>query len=269
MSGTVLITGCSTGIGRATAERFLESGWRVHATARDLDDIEDLQERGCRTHALDVTDSEAVETTTVHILEESGSIDCLVNNAGVIAVSTVEEMSTTELYNLFDVNLFGAHRLMRSIVPHMREQQGGTVINVGSVAGWFPVPAEGAYSASKFGLRALTAALRDELRPFGVDVVLVEPPFVRTRQAEIEMTAATGRKDSPYRELYERFERYAQNETTSALEPSEVAWIIVKAAEAESPNARYPFGLMGRVQEIAGLFPARLRYRLWKWTGSQ
>lgn len=181
MARNVLITGCSSGIGRATAEAFRTDGWSVYATARDRSDVEELAERGCRTALLDVTDEGTVESVVDGIVAEDGRIDCLVNNAGVVEISSVEETSPEAFRDLFDVNLFGPHRMVRAVAPHMRERGRGRIINIGSVAGRFPVPLDGTYCASKAGLRALSAVLRDELRPFGVSVVLVEPPYVRTR----------------------------------------------------------------------------------------
>lgn len=263
MVKTVLITGCSSGIGKATAEAFLAEGWSVYATARNTADITELKERGCQTTALDVTDRGAVDAVVDRILEDEGAIDCLVNNAGVVTISSVEETSPEAFHDVFDVNLFGPHRLIRAVVPHMRRRERGRIINVGSVADWFPVPLEGAYCASKFGLRALSSSLRDELRPFGVDVILVEPPFVKTRQARQESRAAAGRSDSPYASLYERFERVAQNEYDTAPGPEAVGEKIVAAATTSRPRPRYPVGRTAWLQTLAGLLPPTLRYRLW------
>lgn len=266
MSQTVLITGCSSGIGRATAERFRADGWTVYATARDHSSLSDLDVKGCRTAMLDVTDQETIDAVVEDIAENQDTIDCLVNNAGVVSIEALEEMTPEAFADIFAVNVFGAHRLIRAVVPQMRERRQGHIINVGSVGGRFPVPLEGAYCASKFALRALTATLRDELRPFGVSVVLIEPPYIRTKQAEQEIKAADGREDSPYSTLYHRFERVARKEYDSAPGPEVVAKKILAAATTESPRSRYPVGLKAWFQGVLGQLPPRLRYRLWAWT---
>lgn len=221
MVRTVLTTGCSSGIGRATALAFQEAGWTVYATARDRSTLDAVVGR---------------------VIGGQGAIDCLVNNAGVVSVSAVEETTPEAFRVLFDVNLFGPHRLARAVVPHMRERRRGRVVNVGSVAGRFPVPLEGAYCASKFGLRALSSSLRDELRPFGVSAVLVEPPYVRTNQARQETYAASGREGSPYAALYARFERSARKEYGAAPGHKAVVRTILRAATVDSPRPRYPVG---------------------------
>lgn len=265
MSQTVLITGCSSGIGRATAKRFRADGWTVYATARDCSSLSDLAADGCRTAILDVTDQETIDAVVEDITENQGTIDCLVNNAGVVSIEALEEMAPEAFADIFEVNVFGPHRLIRAVTPQMRERQQGHIINVGSVGGRFPVPLEGAYCASKFALRALTATLRDELRPFGVSVVLIEPPYIRTKQAEQEIQAANGRADSPYSTLYDRFERGARKEYDSAPGPDVVANKILAAATTDTPRSRYPVGSKAWVQGFLGQLPPRLRYRLWAW----
>lgn len=266
MPQTVLITGCSSGIGRATAERFRADGWTVYATARDRSSLSDLAASGCRTAVLDVTEQETIDVVIEDITEKEDTVDCLVNNAGVVSIEAVEEMTSEAFADIFEVNVFGPHRLLRAVVPRMRERKQGRIINVGSVGGRFPVPLEGAYCASKFALRALSASLRDELRPFGVSVVLIEPPYVRTKQSEQEINAAEGRSDSPYSTLYDRFERAAKKEYDSAPGPDVVAEKILTAATAETPRSRYPVGLKARFQGFLGQLPPRLRYRLWAWS---
>jgi NAD(P)-dependent dehydrogenase (short-subunit alcohol dehydrogenase family) len=269
MARTVLVTGCSSGIGRATAEAFRADGWTVYATARDRSDVADLAERGCRTATLDVTDGATVDAVVDRVLRETDGIDCVVNNAGVVDIASVEETSPEGFRDLFDVNLFGPHRVIHAVVPHMRERRRGRIVNVGSVAGRFPVPLEGAYCASKFGLRALSAVLRDELRPYDVSVVLVEPPYVRTRQAERETRASEGRGDSPYASLYDRFERAARKEYAAAPGPGTVAGTVLSAATADDPRPRYPVGTKARIQGMLGGLPPGLRYRLWAWSADR
>jgi NAD(P)-dependent dehydrogenase (short-subunit alcohol dehydrogenase family) len=177
---TVLITGCSSGIGRATALEFLEEDWRVYATARNPSDIETLGEAGCRIATLDVTDPDDIERVVERIIDEEGHLSCLVNNAGYGQLGPVEDVPTEKVHRQFDVNLYGPHRLLRAVLPHMREQEDGTVVNVSSAAGRLSFPGGGIYAGSKFALEAMSDALRNEVDEYGVDVVLVEPGPVET-----------------------------------------------------------------------------------------
>jgi NAD(P)-dependent dehydrogenase (short-subunit alcohol dehydrogenase family) len=146
---TALITGCSSGIGRATAEAFLDEDWVVYATSRDTDDIADLAEQGCETASLDVTVDADIERVFDRIDEDTGRIDCLVNNAGYGQYGPLEDIPVTHLRRQFDVNVYGPHRLTRAALPMMRAQEDGSIINVSSVAGRVAIPGGGAYSASK------------------------------------------------------------------------------------------------------------------------
>lgn len=263
MSQVVVITGCSSGIGRATAREFLAEGWTVYATARNTADIEDLADEGCRIESLDVTDGKQTEATIERILNTTDRIDCLVNNAGIICVRALEELSTEALHKQFATNLYGPHRLIRAVVPQMRRQGAGRIINIGSVAARFPVPIGGAYASTKAALATYSAALRDELRSFGVKVILVEPPFVDTALAREEVTVPTTRTDSVYATLYKKYKQFARKELDAALQPEDVAETIVTAATAIHPNECYRVNMRGRLQAMFGMLSSRLRYWLW------
>ncbi|MFB6092045.1 MAG: SDR family NAD(P)-dependent oxidoreductase, partial [Haloquadratum sp.] len=172
---TVLITGCSSGIGRATARAFLEEDWRVYATARNPADVETLGEAGCEIATLDVTDRDDVDRVVDRIVDEAGHVSCLVNNAGYGQFGPVEDVPTDQVHRQFDVNLYGPHRLVRAVLPQMREQGEGTIVNVSSVAGRVSFPGGGVYAGSKFALEAMSDALRNEVDEYGIDVVVVEP----------------------------------------------------------------------------------------------
>jgi NAD(P)-dependent dehydrogenase (short-subunit alcohol dehydrogenase family) len=192
---TVLITGSSSGIGRATAELFAEEEWVVYATARDEADLAELAERGCETTELDVTRAADVGRVVDRIDDEQGRLDCLVNNAGYGQYGPLEDVPAGELARQFDVNVYGPHRLTRAALPHMREAEDGTIVNVSSVSGRIAVPGSGVYSASKFALEAMSDALRGEVEDFGVDVVLVEPGPVATafgERSEAELGPGVG-----------------------------------------------------------------------------
>lgn len=265
MTRTVLITGTSTGIGRATARTFLDHGWTVYATARDPDDIADLGERGCRTARLDVTEPDQVEAVVDRMLEANGRIDCLVNNAGYSQTGAVEEIKMEDARYQFDVNVFGPQRIIRAVLPHMRERAEGRIINVSSTGGRVSIPGYGVYCASKHAMEGLSDALRTETAPFGVDVVLVEPGLVRSQYYETaaETLAETTDQESPYEPLYDRLATLRDlGLQTVGAEPERPANVILKAAEPDDPAARYPVGLHARLILLSGWLPDVVSDRL-------
>ncbi|WEL22147.1 SDR family oxidoreductase [Halorhabdus sp. BNX81] len=240
-----LITGCSSGIGRASAERFLEEDWTVYATARDTDDIADLADAGAKTAALDVTNARAVERVVDRIIDEEGRIDCLVNNAGTGQFGPIEDVPTDALEDQFDVNLYGPHRLIRAVLPHMREQAEGTIVNVSSLQGRLAVPGMGAYAASKFALEAMSDSLRAEVDSHGVDVVVVEPGVVETSfadrtDASRERLEQSGAYDGIYEAQDDR--RAIEYDGVFGIPPADVATVIYDAAAMTDPDPRYAVG---------------------------
>jgi NAD(P)-dependent dehydrogenase (short-subunit alcohol dehydrogenase family) len=259
---TVLITGCSSGIGRATAEAFLDENWTVYATSRDTDDIADLAEQGCETASLDVTVDADIERVLDRIDGDTGRVDCLVNNAGYGQYGPLEDIPVTRLRNQFDVNVYGPHRLTRAVLPMMRAQEEGTIVNVSSVAGRVAIPGSGAYSASKFALEAMSDALRAEVERFGVDVVLVEPGLVDTefndRMAdELDDLPKSGAYDWLY-DTTEEFRTTLDSVPVSA-DPETVATTIHDIACMSDPDARYPVGTGGTLLLYAQYLPDSVR----------
>ncbi len=257
---TVLITGCSSGIGRATAGRFATEGWTVYATARDEDDIADLD---CRTDTLDVTSGSDIDRVVDRVIEEEGSLGCLVNNAGYGQYGPLEDIPADKLHRQFDVNVYGPHRLVRSALPHMRERGEGTIVNVSSVAGRVVTPGGGAYSASKFALEAMSDALRNELDPFGVDVVLVEPGPVETGfggRMESELDDGLERRPA-YEWLYDFIDDASlfAPDSPLAVPPEDVASVIHDAACVSDPKARYPVGRVSQYLLYTRFLPDSLR----------
>lgn len=263
MTETVLITGCSSGIGRAAAAAFLEDGWTVYATARDPDDIVALGDRGCETARLDVTEDDHVERVVERILSEQGRIDCLVNNAGMAQAGAVEEIPIDELQYQFDVNLFGAHRLTTAVLPTMRAQESGTIINLSSIAGIVSFPGMAPYTGTKYAMEGMTDALRVEVAPFGVDVVLVEPGWVKTpigAKGEQSMKEVADR-DSPYTQLHETVtlvKDFFMSDPVSG-DVDEVAATIVTAATETDPDPRYLVVTNGRLLALNQYLPDRVR----------
>src|SRR5690349_3711205 len=165
---TILITGCSTGIGRATAERLAAAGHTVYATARKLEAVADLEGKGCRTLALDVTDEASMEAAVARIGEESGGVDALINNAGYSQSGAVETLAMDALRRQFETNVFGLVRLTQLVLPGMRERGFGRIVNISSMGANFTFPGGGAYHATKYAVEALSDALRYEVEGFGV-----------------------------------------------------------------------------------------------------
>ncbi|PSP21242.1 oxidoreductase [Halobacteriales archaeon QH_10_65_19] len=259
---TVLITGCSSGIGRATAKAFLDDGWTVYATGRDEADVADLGEEGCRTAALDVTEDEAVTRVVDRIGEEVGHVDCLVNNAGYGQYGPLEDIPAERLHEQFDVNVYGPHRLIRAVLPLMRAREDGTIVNVSSVNGRVSVPGGGAYAASKFALEAMSDALRAEVDSLGVDVVVVAPGPVETgfeERAAEEVDGLDRRRT--YGWVYEAFEdtSLVAGSLPWALAPGDVATVIHDAACLDDPDPRYQVGRFASYATAARYLPARLR----------
>ncbi len=199
-SRAALITGCSSGIGRATALRLLRSGWNVYATARRPESIEDLGRAGARTLALDVTDEASMRAAVAEVEHAEGAVGALVNNAGYSQSGAVETVPIDALRRQFETNVFGLVRLTQLVLPKMRERRFGKIVNVGSMGGRLTFPGGGAYHATKYALEALSDALRFELRGFGIDVILLEPGLITTDFGEAASAALTGatEADGPY-----------------------------------------------------------------------
>ena len=265
MEKTVLITGCSSGIGKATAEMFLDDEWMVYATARDTADLEELADAGCGTDELDVTDPEDVERVVDRIVEDQGRIDCLVNNAGIGQFGPAEDVPTDAVEGVFDVNVFGPHRLTREVLPHMRERERGRIINVSSAVGLLAVPGQSIYSSSKWALEGYSDAIRPEVEEYGIDVVLVEPGPVATNfESRVEDSREHLERSGAYEDLYEiQDDRVSIDASdTFGMEPEEVAKVIKDAAVESEPPARIPVGTVAQATALARHLPTRFRDRV-------
>ncbi|MHB9144984.1 MAG: SDR family oxidoreductase [Symbiobacteriia bacterium] len=263
-SPVVLITGCSSGIGRDLARRLGDAGYRVVATARRPESLKDL--KATFTLPLDVQDAAAVTRTVEQVITAFGRLDVLVNNAGYSQAGALEEVSDEALQQVFDVNLYGPMRLVRAVVPHMRRQRSARIIQVSSIAGRVAMPLSGAYCGTKFALEAMTDSLRLELRQFGIKVVLVEPGAIRTefeRTLRDRAEALFISPDSPYRQLYTASNNLSDSLLKSAPGPEVVSAVIQRAIESRHPKARYsmPAGQALQIQ-IARLLPDTLRDHL-------
>jgi NAD(P)-dependent dehydrogenase (short-subunit alcohol dehydrogenase family) len=244
-SKAVLITGCSSGIGHATAERLAADGWKVYATARKRKAISDLKDRGCETLSLDVTDEESMSAAVAAVTEAEGAVGVLVNNAGYSQSGAVESIPLDEIRRQFETNVFGLIRMCQLVLPGMREQRWGKVVNIGSMGGRLTFPGGGAYHATKYSVEALSDALRFEVRGFGVDVILIEPGLIVTSFGETASASVKGGDGGPY----EHFNRSVAKLTEGAYHgpmaklgagPEAVANTISKALTAGRPRPRYP-----------------------------
>ena len=254
----VLITGCSSGIGRATAAHLASLGYTVFATARRVEDLADLAAAGCRTLALDVTDERSMRAAVDAIEASDGRIDVLINNAGYSQSGAVESVPLSRVRAQFETNVFGLLRLTQFVLPAMRRRGRGRVINVSSMGGKLVFPGGGVYHASKYAVEALSDALRYELRPFGIAVVLIEPGLIRTSFAAtvgagLSTLAADAPTDGDAAAAYAEFNAVVAQGTKAAYErgpmarmagqPIDVARVIARAIEAPRPRARYTVAL--------------------------
>ncbi|ACK51504.1 short-chain dehydrogenase/reductase SDR [Methylocella silvestris BL2] len=266
--GPVLITGCSSGVGRAAAALFRRAGFETFATARQLSAMEDLRAIGCRTLQLDVTDDDARRAAVEAVEADFGAIGVLVNNAGYGQYGPLEDISLDALRRQFETNVFGGLRLAQLALPGMRRAGGGRIVNVSSVAGRVSVAGGGAYHASKFALEALADALRPEVAPFGVEVVNVLPGPIATQfEARLLKSISELEGDDLYapfkRNLARRMHGFLAKGGFGVMSAEHVAKIIFKAATTPHPRPRYSVGLIARFGPLArALTPDRLVDRL-------
>jgi len=246
-SKAVLITGCSTGIGRATAQRLAGSGWTVYASARRPESIADLQEAGCRTLALDVTDERSMREAVAAVERDEGAVGVLVNNAGYSQSGAIETVPIEAARRQFETNVFGVVRLTQLVLPKMREQRWGRIVNIGSMGGRLSFPGAGHYHATKHALEALSDALRFELRGFGIDVILLEPGLITTEFGETASSAIAAAGSEADEGPYARFNAAVGALTRGAYEgpmrrlgggPDRVAKVIERVLSLRRPPAR-------------------------------
>ena len=248
----VLITGCSTGIGRATAERLAADGWNVHATARRPESIEDLAKGGCKTHALDVTDERSMEKAVAEV-EQDGPIGALINNAGYSQSGAIETIPMASVRRQFETNVFGLMRMCQLVLPGMRGAGSGRIVNLSSMGGKLTFPGGGVYHATKHAVEALSDALRFEVHEFGIDVVIIEPGLITTEFGETA-SASIGAvtEHGPYAKFNADVGRVTANAYTGPMArfgagPGAVAGKISKALTARRPGTRYKVTPSARV----------------------
>jgi len=250
-SRVVLITGCSSGIGHATAKLLCRRGWTVYATARRPETLFDLEQGGCRTLALDVTDEGSMTAAVDAVLRAEGAVGALINNAGYSQSGAVESVGVDEVRRQFETNVFGLLRMCQLVLPAMRTQGSGRIVNLSSMGGRLTFPGGGIYHASKYAVEAISDALRFEVRGFGIDVIVIEPGLIVTNFGDTAAGSVAG-GGGPYGD----FNRAVAEKTEAAYRgplaklgagPDKVAETIAQALDAERPKARYPVTASARL----------------------
>jgi NAD(P)-dependent dehydrogenase (short-subunit alcohol dehydrogenase family) len=256
----VLVTGASSGIGRSCCEYLAGKGMTVYGASRSLSTGKVGAFNSLR---MDVTDDASVNEVVQQIYGSCGRIDAVINNAGSGIAGAVEETSSQEAMAQMDTNFFGAHRVCRAVLPIMRQQHSGVIINISSLAGLLAVPFQAFYSASKFAMEGLTEALRMEVKPFGIRVVLIEPGDFKTEFPTNRRNTAEAEKSSIYREQVDRCVGVMQEEEKNGHDPLEVARLAERIIHDPSPRLRYTTGPLG--ERIGPKLKSILPYRLYEY----
>lgn len=247
--GVAVITGCSGGIGHASAERFVERGWIVYATARRVDALQSLAAIGCHPLALDVTDEESMQHAVGEIEGEHGAIDVLVNNAGYGQLGALEEITLDRFRAQFETNVFGAVRMCQLVLPAMRAHGRGRIVMVSSMGGRITFPGGSAYHGSKYALEAISDVLRFEVAKFGIPVVVVEPGLVATEYGTAAISGLAGDSPAgPYATFTAGVRGALESSFSGGVEGTstadEVALAVIAAATDAAPATRYIVGAM-------------------------
>jgi NAD(P)-dependent dehydrogenase (short-subunit alcohol dehydrogenase family) len=244
-----LVAGGSSGIGEATAVKLHDLGYTTYAAARRVQRMEHLTKAGIRPLAIDVTDDQSLQSGVKHILDEQGRIDVLVNAAGYGSYGAIEDVHLSEARDQFEVNIFGAARLIQLVLPHMRDQRSGTIINITSMGGKIYTPLGGWYHATKFALEALSDCLRLEVKPYGINVVVIEPGGIQTEWPAIAASKLTeASSGGPYAKQADAVAASLTSDTTArrSSPPTLIAGTIAKAVTARRPKTRYAVGYGAR-----------------------
>jgi NAD(P)-dependent dehydrogenase (short-subunit alcohol dehydrogenase family) len=261
----VLITGATDGLGKAAAILLAERGYRVYAAGRSkekraqLDDVARTKNLPLQSLELDVLSDDSVRAAVQHVLSEAGAIDVLINNAGLGYMAVIEELKMEDMRQQFETNVFGVLRVTQAVLPHMRERRSGRILMISSVAGLVSPPTYGAYSSSKHALEGLSNALRLELYPFGIEVVLIEPGYIVTNFQQTATALAKpyvdAAKSSPYEKVYSgAWSGANKGRGESKTTPEDCARVMLHAIETPSPKARYGVTPLARLVKFGKRF---------------
>jgi short-subunit dehydrogenase len=244
MKKVIIVTGASSGIGKTTALQLIKEGHTVYGAARRVNKMQDLVEAGGHAVGIDVTNHEQVYAEVQKIIDKEGRIDVLVNNAGFAVYGAVEEVSYEDAKRQFEVNIFGLAEITKAVLPTMRQQKSGTIINISSVGGKIYTPLGSWYHATKHALEGWSDCLRLEVKQFGIDVVIVEPGAIATEFGEVMSNNFSTKENSPYESMVKAMNAVMKNteKPGNASPPSVIADTISKAISASKPKTRYAAG---------------------------
>lgn len=237
-----LITGASSGMGKDFSLRLLDEGYIVYGVARRIERMSDIEGAGGHTIKLDITDDSSIVATVDQIIKEQGRIDVLINNAGYGSYGAIEDVPIEEARRQFEVNIFGLARLTQLVLPHMRKNNFGKIINISSIGGKIYSPLGGWYHATKHALEGLSDCLRFETKQFGIDVIIIEPGGIESEWGGIALNAAMERSGSTaYSETAKGFKKIMETFKKQAS-PKVITDLVMKALRAKKPKTRYSAG---------------------------
>ena len=260
----VLVTGASSGIGKCCAEYLAQHGYRVYGTSRRANS-RDGEQRSSKRNLfqmlqMDVTDDASVKQGIDHIIARDSRIDVVVNNAGIAIIGSLEDTTIEEAKSQLETNFFGSLRVCRSVLPVMRQQQSGYIVNISSIGGLISLPFQSAYCASKFALEGAMEALRMEVRPFGIHVVLIEPSDIKTDITAQRQKAEQSTGNSAYHKRFQKVLRIVESGERNAPTPESIAILINKVISKKSPRLRYTAGKISQriAVPLKKILPSRL-----------
>lgn len=247
MKKTILITGASSGLGKAFALRLIEAGHTVYGAARRVQHMQDLVDKGGHAIEMDMTDDASTLSAVQRITAEQGRIDVLINNAGYGIYGSVEETPIAEARRQFEVNLFGLGRITQLVLPHMRKQGSGRIINISSMGGKMYLPLGAWYHASKHALEGWSDCLRLDVKEHGIDVVIIEPGVIRTEFEEVMVSPMIARSGSgPYGALTRKVAQSTAKNYKKGSDPEVIVRLMMKAVHARRPKMRYVGGHLAK-----------------------
>lgn len=247
MKKVILITGASSGMGKVFAQDLAKEGHIVYGAARRTNLLNDLSKEGVQTIALDVTNDESMKSCVQTILDKEGRIDVLINNAGYGSYGTIEDVPMEEAKRQFEVNVFGLARMTQLVLPGMRKQKSGKIINISSIGGKIATPFGAWYHASKFAVEGMSDSLRTEVKPFGIDVILIEPGGVKSEWSTIAYdNLVKTTRNTAYGEMADKFKKAFETTISKNADPEVISRLVSKAIASKTPKTRYVGGYMAK-----------------------
>ena len=254
-SPIVLISGCSTGIGRALAMEFASRNWKVFATARKQSTIDDLKVPNVETKALDVTDEKSIKACVDSVIVKAGRIDMLINNAGLLLIGPLVELEISELRKQFETNVLGLAALTRAVVPHMIEKKSGKIVNISSISGVLNTPLAGAYCSTKAAVTSFSDVFRMELAPFGIQVITLQPGGIKSSLAMNADKELERFKKTPYGSIQDFIVKRAHMSQEKATPAEEFAKKLVDQLIRENPPCLIRLGKGSKLLPLIAKFP--------------